>query len=438
MLLEPQVSRLANGLTVVVFPRLGQTVTCYVYVRDGSRSDVKPGELHKLEHDVFKGTKKLPHWRDVNEFLSAYPDASADTSYEHVRFYLEGMPDQLESMIFFLSELTLRPRLLERAMNNEIRKEKLVISEELFWYEDDPGLKTDEYVWQMMYRGHPLSMPIVGTPETLEAIKRKDLVARFHRTFRPENMLVVIHGNVGERTPVKYVKLHFTARKRKNGCEPLVWTPPSFRFQPFAKRVKLERRPLHKFYLSIGFPTRGLKEPNRWALKLASRVLGELWGSLIMTEMREKFGIGYHPFSSVDELSDAGMFVVSGDFIPGHYVKAIRKFQSFFRRLCEKPVDKEALEAAKTSMAAEFYMMSESGDWAADYYYDAWKLGEKLELPESVIRKIKAVDADEVRKAAKRILHPSRQHVAVIGPLTDALEAQTLRLLKQWEREMRK
>jgi len=444
-LLEPEVTKLSNGLTVVVLPNTSeQTVAVFVYIKDGSRNDPadKPGLaaglLHMLEHDVYKGTKKLPSWRDVNKFLAWYSrdgDAvGADTSYEHVRFYMQGMPDQLESMIFFLSDLTLRPRILERAMNREIEKEKLVILEELSEYEDDPALKSEEHVWQMMYRGHPLALPIVGTPETQKAIKRKDLVARFYQTFRPDNMLVVVHGKIGERTPLKYIKLHFTMRKRKNAAELPVWTPPSFRNQPIEKRIRIERRPLNKFYFAIAFPTRGLAESNRYALLALSRVLGERWGSLIMTELREKFGIGYHPESEVQELSDSGMFLVKGDFVPEHILKGLRRIQSLMRRLISKPIDKEMLEAAKGSMIADFYHNVETPDWVADYCYNAWKTGKDIEPIENAIRKIKQIDADEVRRVARRIFTSSRFFVSIIGPFTDTLsEEQFIRLVKGWE-----
>jgi zinc protease len=446
-LLEPEVTKLSNGLTVVVLPNTsGQTVTVHVYVKDGSRGDPaeKPGLLagllHMLEHDNFKGTKKLPGWRDVHEFLSWYSrngDAvGADTSFEHVRFYMQGMPDQLESMIFFLSELTLRPRIIERAMNHEFQKEKSVILEEYWQYEDDPALKAEEHVWQMIYRGYQLGLPVVGTPETIAAIKRNDLVRRFHAAFRPENMLVIVQGKVGERTPLKYVKLHFMRRRRSyKSVEGLVpWMPPSVRTQPLEKRIYFERRPLHKFYFAIGFPTRGLREPNRYAVKVLSRILGERWGSLMMTELREKHGIGYHPESEVQELSDSGMVLVKGDLVPEHLLKGLGKIQSLMRRLATKPIDEKMLEAAKMSMVADYYQNVETPDWVAEHVYNTWKMGENIKPLEGEIRSVKAVTADEVRRVARRIFTSSRLHISVIGPFSDAIaEEQVMRLVKGWE-----
>lgn len=449
-LLHPQVTRLPNGLTIVVIPHVGETVEMTVYFCDGSRADSpqKAGELHKLEHLVFKGTKKFPHWRDLNQLLRWYgrdDGASAETSYEFVQFYVRGMPEQLEEMTFFLSELTLRPRIVERAMKREVEKETSVILTEHFMYEDLLDVKAGENVWQMAYRDHPLGQPVDGTEETIAAISRKDLVNRWHRTFRPDNALIVVHGPIGERSPVKYIKLNFRSRKRTQNAEPIIWTPPAFRSQPFEKRVKLERYPSKEFWIAIGFPTRGLQEPNRCAPRLLSRILGEGWGSLIMTELREKHGIGYHPRSDIAELSDAGMFWIFGNFVPGEFVKAIKLMQAIVRRLITKPVDEDTLRAAKASLKADFRSWAEEPSWVANYIYEQWMAkgrnwttGSKIEPVEKVFERIDQVSADDVRRAARRIFSASRLFVSAIGPFTDELEAQVTQVLKDWDFSVKK
>lgn len=444
-LLNPQVTKLPNGLTVVVIPHVGDTVEITAFFKDGSRGDSaeKAGELHKLEHLVFKGTKKFPHWRDINQLLRWYgrdDGASAVTAHEFVQFYVRGLPEQLEEMTFFLSELTLRPRIIERAMKRELEKETSVILTEHFMDEDILDVKVDETVWQMIYRDHPLGQAVDGTPETIKAIKRKDIISRWHQTFRTENALVVVHGPIGERSPVKYIKLNFRARKRKQNAESAVWTTPMLRPQPLEKRVKLERYPSKEFWVAVGFPTKGLQEPNRFATRLLSRILGEGWGSLIMMELREKYGIGYHPYSEAQELSDAGMFLIAGNFVPEQFVNAIRLTQAIIRRLITKPVDEDTLKAAKTSLKADFRSWAEEPAWVADYIYEqwmtkgqSWTTGSKIQSIESLFDKIDQVSADDVRRAARRIFRALWFFVSIIGPFTDELESQTMRLLKNWK-----
>jgi predicted Zn-dependent peptidase len=443
-LIEPRVTKLENGLTIVVIPRVGETVEVTLWIKDGSRQDAPShaGELHMLEHMVYKGTKKLPHWRDVNQLLRWYSQdegAKAETSYEYVQFYVRGAREQLEEMTFFLSELALRPRILEVGIR-ELLKEKSVIIEEHFEYKDDPTVEVEENIWRAMYRDHPLSQAIQGSPETISAIKRKDLVERWRRTFRPENMLIVIQGNVGERTAVKCVKLNFTTRKRRQEVEPIHWAPPLFRLQPFDRRVKLERQQLNKFYVAIGFPTHGLAEPNRYALWVLSRIFGEGWGSLVMTELREKHGIGYHPVSRVVERTDAGMFLISGCFMPKHLVKAIKLIQRLMRRLLSKRIDRHTLEAAKASVVADFYSWAERPDWVSEYiYYEwlcngrDWTTDSRIKPIEKIFEAIKAVSVDDVERTIRRLFTPSKLFVSIIGPFDDRMEKEVLELLRSWK-----
>jgi predicted Zn-dependent peptidase len=254
--------------------------------------------------------------------------------------------------------------------------------------------------------------------------------------------LIVVNGPISERSVVKYLKLNFRSHKRRQVTEPVIWAPPVFRPQSLEKRIKLERYPSRVFWLTIGFPTKGLQESNRYALWLLSRILGEGagHGSLLITELREKHGIGYHPQSSIDELSDAGAFWIDGNFVPEEFVKAVRLIQMIIRRLIMKSVDEDTLEAAKISLKKDLRSWSVDPLWAEEYIYEQWMArgqnwttDSKIEPIESLFKKIDRVSADDIRKIARRIFTASRLFVAIIGPFTDKLEQQVIQILKDWD-----
>ncbi len=443
-LLDAHITKLENGITVVVIPKTGMMVDVNVWIKDGSRNDEAPraGELHLLEHAVFKGTKKFPHWQDVNQILRCYgreDNIDAATDYEYVQFSIRGMPEQLEEMTFLLSELILRPKIVEYAMNHEIAKEKLVILEEHNWYLDDFQHSVVDNVWKMMYRDHPLGQPIEGTSKTIGSIKRKHIVRRWRRFFLPDNILIVIQGNVGERIAVKCVKLNFTVKKRKCLQESVIWVPPSFKFQPLDQRIKLESRTLQKFYVAIGWPTRGFRESYRYALWTLSRILGEGMGSILMAEIREKHGIGYQISSEIVELSDAGAFLIRGHFIPTHLIKAIRLMRTIWKGLLNK-IEIDVLESAKSSIIADLYNWVEMPAWISRYIYyqwltegQNWVTGSRIEPVEKIIKMIKAVNVEDINKAIRKILTSSKLYFSTIGPFNAKLEKEVLQILKAWE-----
>jgi predicted Zn-dependent peptidase len=170
-----------------------------------------------------------------------------------------------------------------------------------------------------------------------------------------------------------------------------------------------------------------------------SRIFGEGWGSLVMTELREKHGIGYHPSSEVVECTDAGMFLISGCFMPKHLVKAIKLVQRLMRRLLSKRIDRNTLEAAKASVVADFYNWAERSDWVSEYiYYEwlcsgrDWATDSRIKPIEKIFEAIKAVSADDVGRAIRRLFTPSKLFVSIIGPFDDRMEKEVLELLRSW------
>ncbi len=70
-----------------------------------------------------------------------------------------------------LSDLVLRPRFDAE----DIAKEKQVVLEEIKMEEDNPEYLIHELFTQNFWRGHPLGMPILGTPETVPQFSRDAL-----------------------------------------------------------------------------------------------------------------------------------------------------------------------------------------------------------------------------------------------------------------------
>jgi predicted Zn-dependent peptidase len=437
-----EIVRLNNGINVVIIPDTNQTdVWVGVYIRDGSRNDPpeKAGLAHLLEHMVFKGTKKLSTWKEINKFASRFPSLNAETSYEYIRFYIQGMPDQLESMIFFLSEVILRPRAIEHPIKNDLKKEKKVVLSEYFEYIDDPVEKNSDNIQKLVYKFHPLGHKIIGEPETIANIKRRDLIKRWHTTFRAENILIILYGKVSEGAALNYIKLNFKVRKRKPNKDPSSWIAPLLVRNDLRERVYFEEIPLRNFYFTLAFPTRGLRESNRFILMFISYILSSEWGSILIAELREKLGISYYINSEVVEFTDTGLFTIKGNFLPEHLVLGIRKILNILKGLTTKNIDKIFFENAKTSFITRFRLLSQSPDWIMERIYLDWIMGKELRSPESDIKIIKSIELEDIKKIASKIFNPSRMYLSIIGPFSEKISPEDItRIIKKWESSFRK
>src|SRR5262249_42718949 len=73
--------------------------------------------------------------------------------------------------------------------------EKNVIIEEIGMYEDQPMWSTYDHAKRIYFAEHPLGNSILGTPDSIRALKRDQMHAYFERRYVAPNIIVAAAGN---------------------------------------------------------------------------------------------------------------------------------------------------------------------------------------------------------------------------------------------------
>lgn len=191
-------SRLENGLTVLVAPRPGFTKTLAYFATnygsihtafslEGSDCTAPAGIAHFLEHKMFE----LPN-RDVSaRFADLGANVNAFTSYDMTAYYVlctDHFFDSLQLLLEFVST----PYFTEESVNREFG----IIDQEIGMHRDSPESRVFENLMQAMYGQFPISVPILGTRESIREITPQ-LLSKCHRAFyTPANMVLCVVGDV--------------------------------------------------------------------------------------------------------------------------------------------------------------------------------------------------------------------------------------------------
>jgi len=69
-------------------------------------------------------------------------------------------------------------------------------------------------------------------------------------------------------------------------------------------------RAIEQMHLAHGWRTGGMHSPDRYALAVATQLLGGGWSSRLFQEVREKRGLSYSVFASVGSFADSGTMSV--------------------------------------------------------------------------------------------------------------------------------
>ncbi len=195
---------LDNGLKVLVVNRPGvPVVSSYVWYKVGSMDEHRgiTGMAHFLEHMMFKGSERYEVGEVDRVTVRNGGSNNAFTSYDFTAYfidlpknrYVEGLKIEADRM----RNLTLD--------SNEFDAEKKVVQSESDIDADDPNRQ----LWGRMMRalhgpGHPYSHPILGWPQDVQDITRRDMRLFYEKHYHPNHATLVLAGDISadEAKPV--------------------------------------------------------------------------------------------------------------------------------------------------------------------------------------------------------------------------------------------
>ncbi len=242
------VHRLKNGLTVYISTdRQKPRVSAWVAVRTGSRNDppTSTGLAHYLEHMLFKGTDELgtldyaaekPHLEKVAQLykdLRATDDAArraaifAELDATNQEIAKHAVPNEMDRLYttlgidginaFTSDDMTvyigdLPTNRLEAWATLEAERFKdpsyrLFFTELESVYEeknlslDSPDGRASEAMMKQLFPQHPYgTQTTIGSIEHLKSPAYQDMIDYFHRWYAPNNMAVLLAGDIDAAT----------------------------------------------------------------------------------------------------------------------------------------------------------------------------------------------------------------------------------------------
>ncbi|MCY3777740.1 MAG: pitrilysin family protein [Candidatus Aminicenantes bacterium] len=283
--------------------------------------------------------------------------------------------------------------------------------------EDDPQVVVSNLLNREIYRGGPLQFPGLGTPASLRRLQIED-IREFHRLrYAPENTVVVVVGNAGHAQVADLVDRRLgswrNGRFRKS-------RPPVPRRQraPRVRQRVLEGR--EQVHVCLGHLGVTRDHPDFYALQVMDAVLGSGPGftSRIPRELRDRRGLAYATYS--DLTGSAGRY--PGRFLayictsPSNRDAAVSGLMEEIESLIEDGPTEEELELARNYLTGSFVFGFQSNAHVARFLLTAERFG----LDPDFIRRypdwIRAVDAEEVRRVARRHLDTVNFTTIIAGP----------------------
>jgi len=398
-------SVLPSGVTVCSeFIPSAYSVVIGLYITVGSRDEdeKKAGISHFTEHSVFKGTKNRTE-REISlaiESRGGYLNAS--TSREWTSLYVHVLPEEVNLALDILADLIGNPKFSEEALEAE----REVILQEIKMFNDSPESLLFDYTFKSTFgENHPLARLIMGSVESVNNIKPKDIIEFWDKRWTAERMFVSAVGKVNHDNLCDLINRKINKKRGDIFAREF----PSVK----SKRINAIAKPdLNHKYVALSFPSFSYNHELRFALLVAGTILGSGMSSLLFQKLRQDLSYVYEVSTFNEFFSDAGIF---GIYFSTDETKLQDALNTTKDLLSSLEFTEEEISTAKERLRGNIVISLEgSGNRMERNVKEEICKGKRSTISD-LLKKIEDVSTEEVNVIAQNYLKPDKFVLTVLG-----------------------
>jgi zinc protease len=413
---------LENGLRVLVLERPGvPVVSTYVWYKVGSMDEVpgQTGMAHFLEHMMFKGSANYKVGEVDAVTARNGGSNNAFTSFDYTAYYIDlprsRFMEALRIEADRMTSLTLD--------NDEFEAERQVVQAESDQYADDPSSRLWEAMRARVYGpGHPYSHPILGRPQDVQDVTRRDMRLFYERHYHPNNATLILVGDITGDEAMQAIKPLFEDIPRGPAIERPERTPVDVN-GPAEVEVRGDSAVIE---VGMEYHTVPFAHPDQEALRILGIILGGGVTSRLYRELVDDKGM----LTAVSS-GHSGSMLGGGLWVWGQLADAEHRphvpdaIRGVIAGLATNGPDESELERARTRLIASTVFGQERASSLANWlgYNQAvagdWRHG--LGFAD----RVRAVTAADVQRVAVEYLKAERSVTGWLVPeLTPAVDRQ--------------
>ena len=404
-----------SGLRLVTVPMRGtKTATVYVLVGTGSKYETKDinGISHFLEHMMFKGTTKRPHYLDISRELDGIGAIyNAFTSHEYTGCYAKASAEKLNTVMDVVFDIFLNSTFSEEA----IKTERHVIVEEMKMINDDPPRLVGFHFERLLYGDQPAGWHVIGEEKTVLGLTRGQFADYFKSHYIAGNTVVAVAGDIDpekvKKSVSEYLKNIRMAEKVQK--TPVVEDQNSAAAGVFYKETD-------QSHLIMGFRAYNMHDDRRYPLSVLATILGGGMSSRLFDEVREKRGLAYYVSAGNETYTDSGYLEIDAGVNNSKVNDAIGAIMNEVKKIKLSGVTSDELQRAKDQTVGHMALALERSDTVASICASGLLFRDKVLTPEEELVKIKAVTHDDILHVASEVFREDKANLALVGPFKES------------------
>lgn len=394
--------------------RSGSAVAyCSLGIACGTRYEqgFHSGIAHFTEHTLFKGTEHKSS-SVINGYLDRLGgELNAYTTKEEIVLHATILKEDLSKASSLLMEIATEATFPD----NEVNTERGVVIDEIKSYKDSPSEDVYDRFEEKLFRGHSLSMPILGTPQSVRATSAEELRRFYKEKFVPGSMVFTIVADIDEKRMEADLLRTFDKFFSRSGMVSGEMTRPESVTLDNAFDEVINKRNHEANAVIGGYAPSLYEERERIATSLMSNILGgPAMNSILNDILREKHGWVYGVESSYTQYSDTGIMAISLGCERENTEKCIDAVRREISKFQNNALTDRKLRAAKKQFLGQIAISSDNGESQCLSMGKSLLAYGKVASAEEIKREIEAVSADMIRDMTCRIFAPDRTSCLIL------------------------
>ena len=392
---------------------------CALSIRCGTRDEAgfHGGIAHFAEHTIFRGTAHKSA-SVINSYLDRLGgELNAYTTKEEIVIHATVLKEDLGKAARLLFELATEATFPDA----EIETERGVVLDEIISYKDNPYEDVYDKFEGMLFEGHPLGQPILGTAASVKRITPDEL-RRFVRTFFvPERMAFTVVADIDEKVLEKKVLRlvekefkDFSTRPSglgRNDNSPVISSGGEAGVEksswPAAFDKTVDKRH-HEVNAIIGSRAPSLyDEEDRITAALLCNILGGPGSnSLLGRELREKHGWVYNVECTYTQYAETGIVAISFGCDKPNLDRCLAGIDRILTRIREVPFSPRTLKAVKKQLLGQLALASDNGEAQCLSMGKSLLAWGRIDTSAETRARIEAVTPEALQAMARRLFAP--------------------------------
>jgi predicted Zn-dependent peptidase len=407
--MDYQVHQLQNGIRVLHKPNPSNISHACIIINAGSRDEdqAKDGLAHFIEHLLFKQTEKRNTNQILNRLELVGADLNAYTTKEYTCVHASFLKPHLERSLDLFEDIIFHSVFPEE----EMKKEKEVILDEISSYQDQPDEAINDDFEDLLFEGHTLGRNILGTPESVKSFKKKDIQLFMKSNYRTDEIIIGIFGDYDFKTVIRiseklYGKIpaNLPARVRE-------------KISPYTPKHSIFSKPINQAHCVIGNRSYSFHHKHRTAFLLLNNLLGGTgMSSRLNLEIREKYGIAYTIESNYTPMSDTGIFSIYFGTDTEKTGKALKLLEKELKKLRDQQLGPVQLQQAKHKFIGQIALGEENRMGLIISMSKSLLDFNRVDSLEEVFAKINKVTASQLLEIANEMFDPRQLSSLIFNP----------------------